>query len=374
MSSIPKPAAPVHLPGLNGIRAIAAIAVIVAHTTILLGTFGLDPFLFGQTPEGTPRGTDLAGFGVSMFFALSGFLITYLLILEKEKQPIDVKSFYIRRVLRIHPLYYTYLAIAVAVVVIYGQPFSWSSFFFYAFLAANIPFIFENELFLVGHYWSLGVEEQFYLFYPWIVKKARNLPLVLVVVAGILLALKVLFRYVDLGFGLIPYNFIQVTRFHCMLIGALGAWLFYVKNPLFLTIANNRITQLIAWIAIGFVAINRFHIASVLDQEVICVVTVAIIVGQVTKTNRLINLDLGIFDFLGKISYGLYVIHPLVIFFLAKVLVLELPSVLKYLVVYALSLGITILFAFVSYEFFEKYFLKMKSRFSAVPSSASRNA
>ncbi len=361
------------MPGLNGIRAVAAISVIVAHTTTLLGTFELDPFLFGSTPEGTPRGTDLAGFGVSMFFALSGFLITYLLLLEKEKQPIDVKSFYIRRVLRIHPLYYMYLAIVVAVIFIYGMPFSLPSLLFYIFLAANIPFILQHELLLVGHYWSLGVEEQFYLIYPWIVKKASNLPVVLAVLIAVLLAVKLGFRYIDFGYGLTPYYFIHVTRFHCMLIGALGAWLYYVKNPTLLRVANNKVTQMVAWIAIGLVAINRFHIASVLDQEIICGVTVAIIVGQVTKTNRLINLDFGVFDFLGKISYGLYVIHPLVLFFLAKILIVEMPTSLKYIVVYSLALGVTILLAYISYEFFEKFFLKMKSKYSAVPSSASRS-
>gem|GEM_PF-612449 len=364
----------VHLPGLNGIRAIAAVAVIVAHTTLLLNTFGLDPFLFGATPEGTPRGTDLAGFGVSMFFALSGFLITYLLLLEKEKQPIDVKNFYIRRVLRIHPLYYTYLAISVAVIFIYGLQFSWVALFFYVFLAANVPFILGFELPLVGHYWSLGVEEQFYLLYPWIVKKVRNLPVVLISLITGLVLLKLALRYVHTSYGLTPYNFIHVTRFQCMLIGALGAWYFYVRQPFFLRTTTNVFVQLVSWIAIALVAINRFHIASVLDSEIISVVTVFIILGQVTKTNRLINLDFGVFDFLGKISYGLYVIHPLVLFFLPKVLGFEMPLVLRYVVVYGLALGVTILIAYLSYEYFEKYFLKLKSRFSAVVSSASRTA
>jgi peptidoglycan/LPS O-acetylase OafA/YrhL len=364
----------VHLPGLNGIRAIAAIGVVVSHTTLLLGAFDLDPYLFGSTPEGSPRGTDLAGFGVSMFFALSGFLITYLLLLEKEKQPIDVKNFYIRRVLRIHPLYYAYLAISLAVILILGLQFSWVSFFYYIFLAANVPFIFGFELPLVGHYWSLGVEEQFYLFYPWIVKKVRNLPWVLLALVAGLILLKLVLRYVHTGYGLTPYNFIHVTRFQCMLIGALGAWYFYIRQPLFIRLTTNLFVQLGSWTAIVLVAINRFHIASVLDSEFISVVTVFIILGQVTKTNRLINLDFGVFDFLGKISYGLYVIHPLVLFFLARVLKFELPVPLKYVVVYGLALGVTILIAYLSYHYFERYFLNRKSRFSAIQSSASRTS
>ena len=75
----------IYLPGLNGIRAIAALAVVIAHITLNFKDFGLDPYIFGAYDDGNPRTLDLAGYGVSMFFALSGFLITYLLCKEKEK-------------------------------------------------------------------------------------------------------------------------------------------------------------------------------------------------------------------------------------------------------------------------------------------------
>ena len=87
----------IYLPGLNGIRAIAAIAVVISHITVRNKDFGLNPFVFGFFENGTPRGLDLAGYGVSMFFTLSGFLITYLLLHEKKKQLIDIKKFYFRR-------------------------------------------------------------------------------------------------------------------------------------------------------------------------------------------------------------------------------------------------------------------------------------
>src|SRR4051812_16240676 len=97
-----------HFSGLNGLRAIAAIAVVFAHTTTGLYSFGLDCFIFGKYPDGNPKSTLLAGFGVSIFFALSGFLITYLLLEEKRQKEINIKNFYIRRILRIWPLYYLY--------------------------------------------------------------------------------------------------------------------------------------------------------------------------------------------------------------------------------------------------------------------------
>lgn len=86
--------------GLNGIRAIAAISVLISHMNESLSFFGLSNL----------QGLDLAGFGVTMFFALSGYLITYLLLLEKRDYArINVGQFYIRRILRIWPLYYFFL-------------------------------------------------------------------------------------------------------------------------------------------------------------------------------------------------------------------------------------------------------------------------
>src|SRR6478735_4462608 len=94
----------IHLKGLNGIRAIAALAVVFSH-------LGLSQLDFGIP---TKNSIDLAGYGVSIFFSLSGFLITYLLLIEKERfGDIQIRQFYVRRILRIWPLYYFYLLITL---------------------------------------------------------------------------------------------------------------------------------------------------------------------------------------------------------------------------------------------------------------------
>jgi peptidoglycan/LPS O-acetylase OafA/YrhL len=365
-----------HLSGLNGIRAIAALAVVISHTTQSLSEFNLNPFIFGVMPEGGPRGLDLAGFGVSMFFSLSGFLITYLLLLEKENQEIDIKNFYIRRILRIHPLYFSYLAVCLVIIFLFDLKFSATSLLYYVFFAANIPSILEIALPFLAHYWSLGVEEQFYIFYPWIVKKVKSLPKLLILLTLFLIFSKLIFRFIDIKYGLpIPYLILHTTRFQCMLIGAIGAVYYYRQSETFIKISTNRLIQIFSWFCIGLTMLNLFHVISVLDQEIISVITVFIILGQITEKNRIINLDLEIFDFIGKISYGIYVIHPLVVFLFSKCLPeIEMPIGLKYLVIYLSILITTIFISYISYEGFEKKFLKMKYKYSSIKTSATKHA
>jgi peptidoglycan/LPS O-acetylase OafA/YrhL len=367
---------PLHLKGLNGLRAIAAMAVVISHITLALESFNLYPYIFGQNADGSPKGLDMAGFGVSIFFSLSGFLITYLLLLEKEKDQIDIKKFYIRRVLRIWPLYYLYLAICVIVILSIGASLKGNSLLFYLFYAANVPFIINNSLRFLAHYWSLGVEEQFYLFWPWVVKQTQKR--LLYIVGGtilVLIGLKLICRFfVPGGDQSILYRIIHVTRFHCMLIGAIGAILYYQRNEWFITLFTSKITQLFAWFIMLLIALNSFHIASVLDNEIVSVVALILILGQITVKNRLINLEGRGFDFFGKISYGVYVIHPILIFALAKIIAdLEMNAILKYALVYSSVIGATILLSYLSYEYFEKRFLKIKHKYAVIKTSATKN-
>ena len=155
-----------HLKGLNGIRAIAALSVVITHVVQGLEMFGLPRM----------RGLEIAGYGVTMFFTLSGFLITYLLLLEKEKyKDVNIKQFYIRRILRIWPLYYLYLLLSLVALFIYDSQVLNGNVIFYVLLLANVPFILGVQIPVIGHFWSLGVEEQFYLFWPWVVKKSKKL-------------------------------------------------------------------------------------------------------------------------------------------------------------------------------------------------------
>jgi len=361
-----------HFSGLNGLRAIAALIVLFSHTTTELNTFGLNSFLFGKYPDGSPKSL-LAGFGVSIFFALSGFLITYLLLEEKRSHEINIKNFYLRRILRIWPLYYLYFLLSIFTLFMFDMSFEKQSIFFYVFLLANVPFLLHTAIGFVGHYWSLGVEEQFYSFWPWIIKRSKSILTVTTVACLSLILLKCMVRYWDIrtnngNVGWL-YNTLHTVRFQCMLIGAIGAILYFRKQALFLRITNNVWAQSLCWFVILLVGLNKFHIASFLDNEFIATVTVVLIIGQICKTNRIVNLEFSFLNFIGKISYGIYVLHPLIIFYLSKAITFSEKSITSYLIVYFSVFLSTIIIAYLSYEYFEKPFLKLKEKYSTVRNS-----
>lgn len=367
----------VYLPGLNGLRAIAAMAVVISHITLGLGEFGLNNKIFGIDSDGNARGLLLAGYGVTIFFTLSGFLITFLLLKEKEMTgSVMVKDFYIRRILRIWPLYYLYFLVCIGTIIGYGLDFSKNSIPFYVFLAANIPFILGKTLPFLAHYWSLGVEEQFYLFFPQLAKQSnKKLLWTTAVLIVIFLSIKFIFWILYRKYGVeLPFLALSVTRFHTMLIGVAGAILYYAKDQRFFLLATHKLTQIISWVCIFLIAINKFHIFSAIDQELISVVSLFLIMGQVTKRNNLINLENKVCDFIGKISYGMYVIHPILIFYFARLLGHFTGTIANYLLLYILLICATIFLAYLSYEFYEKKFLKAKAKYTIVKSANTKNS
>ena len=185
----------IYFPSLNGIRFIAAFMVIVAHVSPYATERGFTASFFT---------IDYGALGVTVFFVLSGFLITYLLFHEKqETQTIHVKQFIIRRILRIWPAYF--LAVGVGFFLfapfhegtrIFLEQHFWLKFsFFVLFLANGVrSVIFDAGV--MSHLWSVCVEEQFYLAWPFLMKQFshRFLTMAGSIIGGILL-LRIVFAY-----------------------------------------------------------------------------------------------------------------------------------------------------------------------------------
>ena len=354
----------VYLTGLNGLRAIAAISVVIGHVTLY-------PFSTLNLPR-----IYLMFDGVTLFFVISGFLITYLLLAEKEKTAtVKIDSFYVRRILRIWPIYYLVLAISAvfAVFVSHSNEFFTSSIFYYLFFCANIPLILNTGIISVVHYWSIGVEEQFYLFWPWVLKYSKNkLLMVSLIFIAVFFAVKT-FAWYYAGENSVFYQVFSVTRFHCMLIGAVGAILYYAGNKFFIKTTTHWLVQFLAWLLVAVLYLNLKTVPEQFLAEFTAIVSLVLIMGQVAKRTQgwnVINLENNVFDFLGKISYGIYVIHPLVIFGAYYVFAdLQLPMLPKSLLIYSVILFTTIVLSYISYQYFEKPFLKMKDKFTVVKSS-----
>ena len=314
-------------------------------------------------------------FGVTIFFSLSGFLITYLLLVEKDDcGDVSVKDFYIRRILRIWPLYFFYLFICVFVIwATKTQPLP-GSLPYYLLLTANIPYIWTKTpaLGLVAHYWSLGVEEQFYLFWPWVARKEK-LERIIGVFIVLFFALKIATRaYLTYSGHNTPYTALDVTRFDCMAIGGIGAVWFRRRSPAFWKICTSLVAQVIAWGGLVALAFNQFHILPIIDNEVVSALTVVLIVNVSSNPRTIVNLERRLPNYLGKISYGIYVIHPLVIFGMQRCggWMRQLAPTFRYVLVYGGVMASTIGLAASSYEFYEKRFLNLKERFSTVKTSS----
>lgn len=358
----------IHFKGLNGIRAICAMAVVISHTSLSLTLFGMQPGqIFG-----------LAAYGVTAFFTLSGFLITYLLMEEKdEHEKISVKKFYIRRVLRIWPLYFGYMLLAIVSDIFVFNFSNFSSIGYYIFFLPNIPFSYEMAgmstlvpVYLLGHFWSLGVEEQFYAFYPWLFKLFKNIFRVLLSMFFIVLLIKLAAKFLSQKTGNpFWYSWLDNTRFDAMAAGGIGAYLLRHQQAVVVRLIKSKIIQLFTAGIIILVLINKLPLPNSPSHMLVAAVTVITIYYAHLFSRPFINLSNKYIDYLGKISFGIYVYHPLVIGYVSLFFKqLHMPDTIKVSLFFIIVIGLTIAIAMLSYKYFESYFLKLKLNYAVVKS------
>lgn len=350
-----------YLPGLNGIRAVAALTVLFGHMWTPFGNWGVTPNWHIPWPDGP----------VTTFFVISGFLITFLLLNETAKtDDVSIPKFYMRRILRIWPLYYSYLFLALLAVWIFHDQIN-SAVWFYTFFSGNISHALALGIIPLYHFWSLGVEEQYYLWYPWLVKYNKKKLLITVTSLFIIWFGLKLCTYVFLGKGL-TYRILSVTQFDCMMLGAIGAILYYRRKKWFCSFCAHPIVAILAWIAFFTSGLYANYIPSPIRNEYIALISlIVIVVGLVRKPlleNRIMN-------YLGQISYGIYVIHPLLLYTLPRLIQPTqfisngIASIVVFITITALTIGL----ASLSYRYFELPFLRMKNKFSIVHSTNTRN-
>lgn len=349
-----------HLPQLDGLRALAFLAVAVSHWA--------PDFLIDDVPWGT---------GVQLFFVLSGFLITGILLRTRPAETgislaTALKTFYARRVLRIFPLYYGVLAIALLFALgPIRQTWPWHaaylSNFHYAW-HAHAPAVVDPFL----HFWSLAVEEQFYLVWPLVALLAsqRALPVILLVsiVSAAIFRISV-DRFVP---HLAAIRYLTPSCLDALAVGGLLAWTKAQSGAGGL----RRLSRTCLWVSIAGLAICTVPLARLVDHEIghrlghtfLVIFYGAVVGGAALGFGGILGraLTLPPLLYLGKISYGLYVYH----FFAAIVIdrcarawggtaILQQPALL--ILAYSLF---TLAAAAISWHFYERPINRLKRHFS----------
>ncbi|HLI81410.1 MAG TPA: acyltransferase [Candidatus Binataceae bacterium] len=321
-------------------------------------------------------------FGVDLFFVLSAFLITQLLVRERESTgTLDIPRFYIRRILRIWPLYFAYVAVLVVagfLVAKFHTPAKW--LLLLAMLSGNIAYAIWGwaPQLLSWHLWSISVEEQFYLLWPLVVRGRGRRNIVAAAIA--MIAVSVLARTIcwmtSAPAALVWTN--TLTRLDPLAAGILLAVLTIGKR--FQPRAATRSVLLLAGVAM-ILAVSAWCNPFKTPNSALtlflgypaagagCAMIVAAFLGVSFRTTSPLART-GIY--LGKISYGLYIWHLLALAIVLKALARPLPWASEWIDTNTFAalcaLGLTIALAAVSYRLLERPFLNLKSRFALIPS------
>ncbi len=351
---------------LEGLRGVAVFLVLVSHF-VLIKKFPQYNFLF-------------FGFiGVNLFFVLSGFLITEILLrdIEKKKRPGEIlKSFYIKRTLRIFPIYYLSILI-IALFNVNGGRDNASWAFFYALNIKDIWFGSVNEI--MTHLWSLCVEEQFYLIWPLMIilisAFIRKYFIVAVILVSILLRSTTSFFHTTNS-----ETFNHSSMFTCMDALGTGALIAYLKtySPEKLQTILRRI-----WIPV-LVTILFFLLNYLISHHTIFIQTfnrsMVALLGFFLVGWGALNIQTWwakvannrVVRYLGKISYGIYLYHWFLYVIFEKSFSLWFKGLMKgrsdllYYNAWAVSFVFFTLFtiavATVSYYSIEQPLLKVKNR------------
>ncbi|HEV7780168.1 MAG TPA: acyltransferase [Chitinophagaceae bacterium] len=352
-----------YFPALDGIRFLAVFMVMFSHWVI-----------YSQLKE---INSVLGATGVNIFFTLSGFLISRILLVQKvqyqQKGLALFRSFYARRALRIFPLYYLVLLIGLIIAI----PGARESFLRLAFFVVNIP---GNNWItppvgIYNHFWSLATEEQFYIFLPFLlmVIPSKFLQHFFWGLIAVGLLSRLYIYSTDLSFYHKRWVVYTVTPccFDSFGLGGILAWYLCFRPSALEKIFRGHwfaIISLLLFLGAGSLKMKEAEnpVANMLLRFSGSFWACWMIGGIVCKKipgwlNRFFLHPLVVY--LGKISFGLYVIHPFVSWGIGRLRLYypDFPfSIMVYAIIYAL---LTILLASLSWKYFEKPLNALKRRF-----------
>ncbi len=366
----------VYFHGLDELRAVAALLVYLHHSENYKCTEKL-PSLFDYTffsdfIEKLGRNSVIA------FFTLSGFLITYLLLVEKERTgTISVKAFYVRRILRIWPLYFLTVFIGFALVPLLhktglfnNQPhfsklvenLNYNSLPLFILFLSNFALKYFKPVFGAAQSWSVSVEEQFYLVWPHVIKYCKGIKKILLVVILLLIFKVGIQDFISSFYGKNNlYRMLNLVSVEFMFVGAIAALFVFSRKKNVVTdwILKSRVMLILTLLAIAYelFTYNHFLIVSTLVSLLILLL--------ITQ-----KIEIKFLKYFGKISYGIYMLHPLMLY-LAFSLTYGIKNITVFNVCfYSLSFALTVLFAGLSYRYIENPILIRKKKYTIIKSGS----
>lgn len=350
-----------YIKGFDGLRAISIICVILSHLGYYdsgIAYFSLHRhyYLFSGAS------------GVMIFFTISGFLITTLLIREKVRTgTIHIKHFLIRRFLRLFPALFIFYILLIILMLFHFIDENYTAIFLSFFYCYNYVFFthYTNEL---AHTWSLSVEEQFYLLWPFVLRFILQIKQLILISLLIILACLFVFHFKEINLHVFGKDYIlthysKVERWFipaCLpiMMGSIIGLLFYKYNTfIFQKFHLNKWIPLFCIIIYTFESYFPFWnptLSFLFMPFSIGTFLVWIVVNQ--QAHLVTLLEWKPLAFVGKISYGIYVFQGL---FLTTG-----PAGTLAIQKFPLNLILTLLVALLSYYFIEKPVLNYKARFT----------
>lgn len=345
-----------YFPVLDSMRAISILLVISTHMSDNLSSDGVWSFLSGYT-------------GVTVFFVLSGFLITMLSLREEEKDgSISIAAFYVRRFFRIVPLYFFALALVCLVVFNFGPTDMRNR------LIAAIPYYLTwfNEFSppaAFGQSWSLGIEEKFYIIWPFLgFVVLRRFPSQRLFVS---VSILIFFESLHLS-GLAPL----MEHYRSIMVGCVMAICLHHKEIFRLIKSSGSGTPIFSYISLLFFIIMQFaykpyeQIISIIYPYGVGVVLTGFVLSNDDKIKWLKFRPLTL---IGERSYGIYLIHFLCIYAAEKLFMTGTGNLLISFMSMITAILISVFFAEILFHIIEKPMIKIGRNFSANISKYKKN-
>lgn len=378
---------------LDGLRALAFFLVFYSHTTglFLRQSPGHNPFL-NFISDVDQKLLAWGWTGVDLFFVMSAFLITSLLLRERDtKCSISLKNFLTRRVLRIWPLYFTYLTAAFFLISPFlmslqtrvGIPLSaeqmqnnsgfWLAFFLFV---GNYAIMFQGELVgVINPLWSLCIEEQFYLLWGTTISSVKRVKyLVAILICALLIGIVVrasMFHFYPNNYFAIYMN--GLARMDSILSGCLAAFFWHHKSEM---LTKNRSAQyaLFALWAITFSSVLAFaprlekcDLSLVWVFSAIALAWTALLLATLSCDPLRNFFRAPLMVHIGKLTYGMYIFHVACILssLMFCRLYLHIESRVSYVgACWLMGLTLTYVAARLSFRFLESPFLRLKDKFN----------